>query len=204
MTLPNLEATMDGVTRTKIIAALLSVVAFGCSTMTHGRFETIDVISEPPGTKVMIQCDGGWSSEGVTPAVLPVPRKAESCVVSVVGDKPRPVGVGLKQECIDSLANRLLEHIGPRSDKVQPADAVSAFVYLGIFTTSFLGAIVSDTVDELTGALCHHTPNPVLVGLPHPLEPTGTETSQESHESPPKPAVTGSADPWIGSRSSEV
>lgn len=74
----------DMTTRLRAVAAAAILLgAAGCGTVTHGRYQTIEVTSNPPGANVSLRCGERQQGPVVTPASLKVSRRALPCEIAV-------------------------------------------------------------------------------------------------------------------------
>lgn len=145
-------------------ALFIGFLACRCATATNGRYERINVVSDPPGAAARIECEGGWRSQGLTPVNLVVPRKADPCVVRLTADGHAALDVPLERvEVRDYLTDYLLDAAEP--EEWLGPDAFSCVIGVAVFSLAYASAFVADRIDDHTGAIYEHKPNPVRVQL---------------------------------------
>src|SRR5687767_4309241 len=55
----------------------------GCGTITHGRYQNIPVTTSPAGAAVSLRCGTAPAIDAVTPTTIRVPRKPETCELTL-------------------------------------------------------------------------------------------------------------------------
>jgi len=143
----------------------VGIFASGCVTLQNGRYEKIAVASEPAGATARIECRDGWHSEGVTPAVLTIPRKADACAVRVSAQGYEPIVVPLERIALDGSTrlDDLADRMHPDNWVVE--EGLDLVIDAVMMVTTFEVASLSHMVDDHTGATFGHMPNRLLVRL---------------------------------------
>jgi hypothetical protein len=64
-------------------ALLAAILCMRCATAIHGRYQSMPVVSVPPGASIAVACDPYRAGAGVTPANVVLPRAAEGCSLTL-------------------------------------------------------------------------------------------------------------------------
>jgi len=154
----------------KILAALLLILGTSCATVIHGRYQSVPVTSSPAGARIAVDCGGDTSDAGLTPAKVTLPRKAETCSLTLSKDgyEPRRVSferVPSKARYANILPGVYLGVIGAVigfyaswDNRVDPVLTTAGGAYLGWRAPH--------AIDEATGAAWKQVPEEVAVTLP--------------------------------------
>lgn len=190
---------MNTITCRSLGGALSCLLVVGCASISNGRYEQIDVVSDTPGMAVRIECNDGWISEGVTPASLVVPRKAEGCSVCAEVNGVWELDSALAVGCDEYLVDRLFYAIDPQSDSSicsgsGEAAGICVVLYLATLPFTYAGAKIADLIDDHTGGPCYHEPNPIRIELHTPASPSGNDAGLKNADTGygPGPATRGS------------
>ena len=70
----------------------------GCGTITHGRYQNIPVTSLPAGAAVSLQCGNAPAINAVTPTTIRVPRKPETCALTLRHEGHDPQVISLERK----------------------------------------------------------------------------------------------------------
>lgn len=62
--------------------AVAMLTLSGCATLHNGRHQKVSVVTDPAGAAVQVQC-GKVQTEAVTPTTVRLPRRFESCSLTV-------------------------------------------------------------------------------------------------------------------------
>ena len=150
----------------RLPALLLSMLAFGCGTVTHGPRDTLFVDSKPSGADASITCDGDFRAAGTTPAKLTLPRRSEHCVLTVerAGSKTQ------RLELDQTFSSRFWWNfaIAPAffiADRIENGGGDAGYaILIAPFATG-----AAFLVDQLTGSKHNYEPNEIVVELePNP------------------------------------
>ncbi|HXI11607.1 MAG TPA: hypothetical protein VNM92_03045 [Thermoanaerobaculia bacterium] len=66
-----------------LVLALMALVGTGCATVRNGRYQAIDVRSEPSGAAISVRCADSPEVAAVTPATVRLSRRAKPCAVTL-------------------------------------------------------------------------------------------------------------------------
>ena len=136
------------------LAIVSPLAAVGCASIAHGSFQEIEVVSSPPGARVLVE----GKDTGTTPARLHVKRKDAGVVLRLEKAGYAPVEVRLKRATSRWIAGDV-------------AWSAAQFVNQGYSSTgqAAAGAAASLAiglgVDALTGAAYKLVPGEVHVTL---------------------------------------
>lgn len=144
-----------------LIVVACAILTAACSTMQHGRYQTIRVESDPSGATVENRCGRAAPAHAITPVNLRVPRRTDSCSIVVSHD-----GFHAETITFESSLNRSFwmnfapAGVGMASGMARSSEA-SFLDFIGGATVSgiFFG------IDALTGALWRWSPTTVNVKL---------------------------------------
>ena len=68
----------------RILGVLLAfLLCTSCATVIHGRYQSVPVTSVPPGADVTVDCNGERHDGGQTPTSVTLPRRSETCSLTL-------------------------------------------------------------------------------------------------------------------------
>jgi hypothetical protein len=161
----------------KRFALLLFVTigATGCATIVHGRYQNVEVASQPAGAHVDVDCGDVPHDGGTTPATVKVRRGADHCVLTlssagyaaetvtlkkaIAGAAWANVGVGLVTGLGVGAALAPVSILGNENDNSANNGAMAGLV---------VGAAIPMLIDRGTGAMYKQMPERVSVTLKAP------------------------------------
>ncbi|MEA2239683.1 MAG: hypothetical protein QOC81_4407 [Thermoanaerobaculia bacterium] len=149
----------------RCIALLLAgCLLSSCATMNRGRDEVISVESNPSGANATIQCAGGVSGTGTTPARLTIPRKADGCHVDVEKSGMKAQKIQLERGFNSSYWLNLIP-AGAFPLAIVLAFASGSDTTAAVGLAAGLAGAAGLIVDRVTGAMYDHDPNVIKVTL---------------------------------------
>ena len=150
------------------LAVALSLVLGGCATMEHGRYETIELHSEPEGASVALDCGSApRHPKLVTPAAIEIPRSAENCTITFLRDGYLPKTVKLERKIASETARNFGGVVA--AGEMVTTDCCHDDFWMALSFATFLGGVayggVGVAIDHATGAMYEHVPQLVDVQL---------------------------------------
>src|SRR5687768_15537407 len=70
----------------------------GCATVKNGRYQMVEVTSNPAGADVTIACGMEPQAAVVTPATIRISRRAQPCTLTVNSDGHQPQTVSFERK----------------------------------------------------------------------------------------------------------
>lgn len=164
-----------------VLALTIGVLTASCASVKHGTMQRIPVQTEPAGARVGIDCGDAPRRAGeLTPTVITVPRKADTCRLRLTKPGYEPEIVELRRVTSPAVYGNLNAAgagVEVLVDSICCDDVAAA---VGAFTL-VTGAVVGGfgfAVDHATGAMYQHIPTHVAVELT-PLIDDSLEEEQD-------------------------
>lgn len=146
----------------------LGLLTASCASVKHGSVQRIPVQTEPAGARVGIDCGDAPRRAGeLTPTVITVPRKADTCRLRLTKPGYEPEVVELRRVMSPAVYGNLNAAgagVEVLVDSICCDDVTAA---VGVFTL-IAGTVVGGVgfaVDHATGAMYQHVPTHVAVEL---------------------------------------
>lgn len=156
---------------------LASTMAVRCATATNGRYEMINVTSDPPGASVRVDCGkANRRAARSTPTVIAIPRNADRCSVLLVKDGYERRSVTLDRVVSEkAIRNFYAAAVGiDVMNEVSWDNDLFALAFFLTLSSAALGG-VGLAVDRATGALFEHKPGVIDVDLVAELSADDTD-----------------------------
>ena len=135
------------------IAVVLSLMLFGCATLHNGRYQDVEVATDPPGATVQVHC-GREQPTAMTPTTVRLSRRAELCSILLTRQGFRSQTVVFNSRPSRwAWANFGPPIVGSVSGMTRHSDAA--------FTDFLLGAAIGGAgfgIDAMTGAMWEREP----------------------------------------------
>lgn len=151
---------------TSLVSFVFLAALTGCASMAHGRYEDIEVSSDPAGANATIVCDGVSVASGITPTTLRMARKADGCELRLTHS-------GFSENRMP-LVRRLTNWYWPNALMAAAAAPGAAVIQSGGIGSGAVGDILLGVSaigvaglisDRVTGAAFNHGPARVEVTL---------------------------------------
>ncbi|HSP13943.1 MAG TPA: hypothetical protein VLV78_04240 [Thermoanaerobaculia bacterium] len=152
---------MSAVDRMSVL--LVAFLVSSCATVWKGSDETIAVTSQPPGASAIIECKG-FRTQGMTPARLTIPRKANGCSLAVSKDSFVTRAVALDTGFNGPYWGNFAGVAGVGLALGGSFGGADNFVIVSSALLGVLG-LGGFVVDRMTGRAFHHMPDEINVTL---------------------------------------
>jgi hypothetical protein len=167
-------------------AAMLLPLLGGCASLKHGSTERIAIDTTPGGADAAIVCSDRVVASGVTPTSLAMPRRLDSCVVTLSREGYESSRVPLERGFSRYYWGNIgMAGVFPLAALVaftsSSGDGESAFVIGG---AALIAGGVGLIVDRANGSMYDHDPAQVSVQL-RPTTATNDRNGPEVVTAPP-------------------